>query len=90
MPIKIMRTFLKGIPLDLKASSKDSVKLTVKFMKPINPIPIIDIRISYNDVVKFWPNRASAKLPAANVMCRMSRSKPKNIPTTTVEPIKTP
>ncbi|MNY53158.1 hypothetical protein D3C86_1888910 [compost metagenome] len=37
-----------------------------------------------------FPNKPKAKFPLANVICLISKLRPKNIPTEAVVPIKTP
>lgn len=76
--------------LERKANSIDKVKLTIKFIKPIKPIPRTDQNKVQKSRLKKLPYNPRAKFPLANVMCLMSKLSPKNIPIDAVLPKKTP
>lgn len=46
MATKMLQSAFKGIALERNATDNDKVKLTIKFTKPIRPIPKIDIKIT--------------------------------------------
>jgi hypothetical protein len=46
MAIVMLQSALKGMALERNATDNDNVKLTIKFTKPIRPIPKTDIKIT--------------------------------------------
>ena len=72
------------------ASARERRKLTIKFTKPIIPIPTIPQNRVGIETSKLLPNKPSAKFPLAKVMCRMSKFNPKNTPMIAVDPMNTP
>jgi hypothetical protein len=69
-----------GMFLERKANPSESKKLTIKFIKPIMPIPIILQNMVQKSTKKLAPYKPSAKFPLAKVMWRISRFNPKKIP----------
>ena len=90
MASKICQSALNFMPLERNAKLIDREKLTMKFTKPMSPMPNMDIKMLCQERLNECPYKPRAKLPAAKVMCRISRFSPSIIPMVPVKPKKKP
>ena len=57
-----------GMFLERKANNIDKVKLTIKLIKPMQPIPNTDQKKVQKGILKLLPYKPIAKFPLAKVM----------------------